>query len=108
VVFSFSWNFLAVLRVTPQSLPGINLPTKEKKMSEEVKQAVLDYFKSKAKTKTKFYMNDLRKVAPDMKNREFKKIISEMINDGTLMYYSTGSTTMFQLAEEDVDAGVKE
>ena len=53
-------------------------------------------------------MNDLRKVAPDMKNREFKKIISEMINDGTLMYYSTGSTTMFQLAEEDVDAGVKE
>ncbi len=61
-------------------------------MSAEVKQAVLDYFASKSKTKTKFYMNDLRKVAPEgMSNREFKKVISEMINAGTLMYFSTGS-----------------
>ena len=44
-------------------------------MSEEVKKAVLDFFKSKEKTKTKFYMNDLRKVAPEgMSNREFKKV----------------------------------
>lgn len=78
-------------------------------MSEEIKQAVLDFFKSKAKTKTKFYMSDLRKCAPEeMKSREFKKIITEMINAGTLMYYSTGSTTMFQLAEEDVDAAMKD
>ncbi len=78
-------------------------------MSEEIKQAVLDFFKKKEKTKTKFYMSDLRKCAPEgMKSREFKKIITEMIDAGTLMYYSTGSTTMFQLAEEDMDAGVKE
>ena len=77
-------------------------------MSAEVKQAVLDYFKSKSKTKTKFYMNDLRKVAPEgMSNREFKKVISEMIADGTLMYFSTGSTTMLQLAEADVDSKIK-
>jgi len=74
-------------------------------MSAEVKQAVLDYFKGKEKSKTKFYMNDLRKVAPEgMSNREFKKVISEMIAEGTLMYFSTGSTTMIQLAEDDVDA----
>jgi hypothetical protein len=74
-------------------------------MSAEVKQAVLDYFKGKEKSKTKFYMNDLRKVAPEgMSNREFKKVISEMIAEGTLMYFSTGSTTMIQLAEADVDA----
>ena len=74
-------------------------------MSAEVKQAVLDYFAIKAKTKTKFYMNDLRTVAPEgMSNREFKKVISEMIAAGTLMYFSTGSTTMIQLAEDDVDA----
>ena len=78
-------------------------------MHEDVKEKVLEFFKSKAKTKTKFYMSDLRKNAPEgMKSREFKKVISEMIEDGTLMYYSTGSTTMFQLAEEDMDAGVKE
>ena len=77
-------------------------------MSAEVKQAVLDYFASKAKTKTKFYMNDLRKVAPEgMTNREFKKVINEMIAEGTLMYYSTGSTTMIQLSEEDVDSKIK-
>lgn len=77
-------------------------------MSEEVKKAILDYFKGKEKTKTKFYMNDLRKVAPEgMSHREFKKIVSEMIADGILMYYSTGSTTMIQLAEDDVDSRIK-
>jgi hypothetical protein len=77
-------------------------------MSDDVKQAVLDYFKSKAKTKTKFYMNDLRKVAPEgMSNRAFKKGINEMSAEGTLMYYSTGSTTMIQLAEDDVDSRIK-
>jgi len=77
-------------------------------MSQEIKQKVLDYFKSKEKTKTKFYMNDLRTVAPpEMSNRDFKKVISEMIAEGTLMYYSTGSTTMFQLPEEDVDKQLK-
>ena len=77
-------------------------------MSAEVKQLVLDYFKSKEKSKTKFYMNDLRKVAPEgMSNREFKKVISEMISEGTLMYFSTGSTTMLQLAETDVDSKIK-
>jgi hypothetical protein len=77
-------------------------------MHEDVKQKVLDFFKSKEKTKTKFYMNDLRTVAPeDMSNRDFKKVINEMIAERTLMYFSTGSTTMFQLAEADVDAKIK-
>ncbi len=76
-------------------------------MNEDVKQKVLDFFKSKAGTKTKFYMSDLRKVAPDMPNRQFKKVINEMIAEGTLMYYSTGSTTMIQLAEDDVDSKLK-
>ena len=77
-------------------------------MSDELKQQILDFFKSKAKVKTKFYMNDLRKLAPEgMSNREFKKVVSAMINDGSLMYFSTGSTTMIQLAEEDVDSKIK-
>ena len=76
-------------------------------MSQEVKQRVLDFFKSKEKTKTKFYINDLRQVAPEMSNKDFKKVVSEMISEGTLMYYSTGSTTMLQLAVEDVDQKIK-
>jgi hypothetical protein len=76
-------------------------------MSQEIKQRVLDFFKSKEHSKTKFYINDLRQVAPEMSNKDFKKLISEMIAEGTLMYFSTGSTTMFQLAEEDVDKKIK-
>ena len=76
-------------------------------MSQEIKQRVLDFFKSREHIKTKFYINDLRQVAPEMSNKDFKKLISEMIAEGTLMYFSTGSTTMFQLAEEDVDKKIK-
>ena len=57
---------------------------------------------------TKFYLSDLKKPIPEMKKRELKKVTTEMIEEGTLMYYSTGSTTMLQLPEDDVDAGVKE
>ena len=76
-------------------------------MSEDIKQRILDFFKSKEKVKTKFYMNDIHKALSDVPKRELKKVINEMINEGTLMYFSTGSTTMVQLAEEDVDAKIK-
>ncbi len=75
--------------------------------NEELKQQILDFYKSKAKSKTKFYMNDLRKMAPEgMTNREFKKVVNEMISEGSLMYFSTGSTTMIQLSEENVDSKI--
>lgn len=76
-------------------------------MSDEMKQQVLDFFKSKAKVKTKFYMNDIRKIFPDVDKRAVKKLVNEMIADGTLMYFSTGSTTMIQLAVDDIDAKIK-
>lgn len=77
-------------------------------MSEEIKKQILDFFKSKAKTKTKFYMNDIRKVCEGVDKKAVKKIVSEMIEEGTLMYFSTGSTTMIQLAEADIDHAMKE
>ncbi len=75
--------------------------------NEEIKQRIIDFFK-KSKGKTKFYLSDLQKAVPELKKRELKKITTEMIEEGTLMYYSTGSTTMLQLPEDDVDAKVKE
>ena len=74
---------------------------------EEEKKRILEFFKN-SKGKTKFYLSDLKKPIPEMKKRELKKVTTEMIAEGTLMYYSTGSTTMLQLPEDDVDAGVKE
>ena len=73
---------------------------------EDEKQRILDFFKN-SQGKTKFYLSDLKKAIPEMKKRELKKVTTEMIEEGTLMYYSTGSTTMLQLPEDDVDAGVK-
>jgi len=75
--------------------------------NEEIKQRIIDFFKS-SKGKTKFYLSDLKKPIPELKKKELKKITVEMIEEGTLMYYSTGSTTMLQLAEEDIDAKIKE
>lgn len=75
--------------------------------NEEIKQRIIDFFKQ-SKGKSKFYLSDLTKVAPELTKKELKKVTTEMIAEGTLMYYSTGSTTMLQLAEEDVDAKLKE
>ena len=73
---------------------------------DEEKQKIIEFFK-KSKGKTKFYLSDLKKAVPEMKKKELKKVTTEMIEEGTLAYYSTGSSTMLQLPEEDMDAGVK-
>ncbi len=76
-------------------------------MHEDVKQKILDFFKSKEKVKTKFYMSDLHDAVEGVSKKDLKKIVNEMIEEGTLMYFSTGSTTMIQLAQEDVDSKIK-
>jgi hypothetical protein len=68
-------------------------------MSDE-RQAILDFF-AKKKGKTKFYFNDFLKAVPGTKPRQLKKVLTGMINDGTLVYWSTGSTTLYSLPDED-------
>ena len=66
---------------------------------EDMKQAILD-FAEKSK-KTKFYFNDIQKavqkVLPDAKARMIKKAATELINEEKLIYFSTGSSTMYGL-----------
>jgi len=66
---------------------------------EDLKQAILD-FAEKSK-KTKFYFSDIdkavKKVIPDVKARMVKKAATALINEEKLMYFSTGSTTMYGL-----------
>lgn len=50
----------------------------------------------KKKGKTKFYFNDLAKIL-DMKPRVAKKLINKMVEDETLEYWSSGSTTLYSL-----------
>lgn len=49
--------------------------------------------------KTKFYFNDIekavRKVIPDAKARAVKKAATALITEEKLIYFSTGSSTMY-------------
>ena len=64
---------------------------------EDIKKAIMDFAESSKKTK--FYFNDMekavRKVFPDAKAREIKKAATALVNEERLMYFSTGSTTMY-------------
>jgi DeoR/GlpR family transcriptional regulator of sugar metabolism len=64
---------------------------------EEIKKAILEFAESSKKTK--FYFNDMekavRKVFPDAKAREIKKAATALVNEEQLVYFSTGSTTMY-------------
>jgi len=66
---------------------------------EDMKKAILE-FAEKSK-KTKFYFNDIekavRKVIPDAKARAVKKAATALINEEKLIYFSTGSSTMYGL-----------
>ncbi|RLC27186.1 MAG: sulfite reductase [Deltaproteobacteria bacterium] len=64
---------------------------------EDLKKAIMD-FAEKSK-KTKFYFNDIQKavqkVIPDAKPRMIKKAATALINEEKLIYFSTGSSTMY-------------
>ena len=68
-------------------------------MKEEIKKAILEF--AETSKKTKFYFKDMEKAVqktlPNAKSRDIKKAATELINEGKLIYFSTGSTTMYGL-----------
>ena len=63
---------------------------------EEAKTLIVEGLTKKLKSKSKFYFNDLSKIL-DMKPREAKKIVNQLVQDGVLEYWSSGSTSMYGL-----------
>jgi len=63
---------------------------------EESKQKIIDALTKKLKTKSKFYFNDLSKIL-EAKPRDAKKIVNQMVVEGVLEYWSSGSTSMYGL-----------
>lgn len=63
---------------------------------EESKQKIIDGLTKKLKTKSKFYFNDLAKIL-EAKPRDAKKIVNQMVTEGVLEYWSSGSTSMYGL-----------
>ncbi|MBN2061737.1 MAG: dissimilatory sulfite reductase D family protein [Deltaproteobacteria bacterium] len=66
---------------------------------EDIKKAILEF--AETSKKSKFYFKDLetavQKVIPDAKAREIKKAATALINEEKLIYFSTGSSTMYGL-----------
>lgn len=61
------------------------------------KQAIVDTLTKKLKTKSKWYLKDFYDIVPDSKPREVKNLVNEMVGEGTLEYWSSGSTTLIGL-----------
>ncbi len=62
---------------------------------EELKQKILEFATKKAKHKSKMYIKDLYKAAPDASPRQVKNAANELVREGKLEFFSSGSTTMY-------------
>ena len=62
---------------------------------EELKKKILEFATKKAKFKSKMYIKDLYKADPDAKPREVKNAANELVREGKLEFFSSGSTTMY-------------
>ena len=64
---------------------------------EDLKNAIIQFAESSKKTK--FYFSDIEKAVkkdfPDAKTREIKKAATALVNEEKLIFFSTGSTTMY-------------
>jgi len=73
---------------------------------EEAKQLIIDELTKKLKSKSKFYFNDLSKIL-GLKPREAKKTVNQLVQDGVLEYWSSGSTSMYGLPGTGKQAGAE-
>ena len=72
----------------------------------EAKELIVTGLMKKQKMKSKFYFKDLAKIL-DMKPRVAKKLINQMIVEGVLEYWSSGSTSMYGLPGTGKQAGAE-
>ena len=63
---------------------------------EEAKTKIVEALEKKSKSKSKFYFNDLSKIL-ELKPREAKKLVNQLVTEGVLEYWSSGSTSMYGL-----------
>ncbi len=64
---------------------------------ENAKQLIIDGLTKKTKTKSKFYLKDFNEFLPGCNPREVKNVVNSLVADGTLEYWSSGSSTMIGL-----------
>ena len=64
---------------------------------EAAKTIIVEGLTKKSKSKSKFYLKDFYKMLPGEKPRAVKKVVNDMVAEGTLEYWSSGSSTMIGL-----------
>ncbi|RJR26438.1 MAG: sulfite reductase [Desulfobacteraceae bacterium] len=66
---------------------------------EELKKAILEF--AETNKKSKFYFSDMekgvKKIVPTASTRDIKKAATALVGEEKLIYFSTGSSTMYGL-----------
>ena len=65
-------------------------------MADE-KDVVVEFLKSKSSSKSKFYFKDFLELFPAKGTRDVKNVLSVLVSEESLEYWSSGSTTMYGL-----------
>lgn len=78
------------------------------KSVDEIKAAMIE--KAEKSPKPQLYIKDFYKCDPDTKPRQIKNIANELVREGKLMFWSSGSTTMYgvpsRIKDEEGDEGI--
>lgn len=74
---------------------------------DEAKKVIVENLEKKSKSKSKFYLKDFYEFFPEEKPRTVKKIVNDMVAEGILEYWSSGSTTMIGLKGAGKQAGAE-
>jgi len=90
-----------------KSIRSLHLLSEEYIMEQaEAQEKIVAALTKKLKSKSKFYFNDLSKIL-EMKPRIAKKFVNQMVADGVLEYWSSGSTSMYGLPGTGKQAGAE-
>jgi precorrin-2 methylase len=73
---------------------------------EEIKNAIIESLTKGAKTKVYFkdMLSAVKKIIPDASASEVKSVASDLVREGTVEYFSTGSSTMYGLKGRGISA----
>jgi DeoR/GlpR family transcriptional regulator of sugar metabolism len=64
---------------------------------QEIKDAIIE--KALKNKKAQLYVKDFYKCAPDAKARKVKNLANELVTEGKMVFFSSGSTTMYVHAD---------
>ena len=64
---------------------------------DEIKDAMVE--KAQKSPKPQLYIKDFYKCDPETKPRQIKNIANELVREGRLAFWSSGSTTMYGVPE---------